>query len=203
MKNTIITSTDAWRLFRYLGKRIYRRTEMDGIARAVELGILGRDKISVRGTQLVRFSPGPLAVGRSQAELQRLIAQANLRTVQDHRSRRDVSSSFFAREHDDANVELKTVAWDEVTCELLALVRGAASSVRTVDVAVAALLAQALLRSSTSLAELLRVLAKIRPINLVVDGTAIDPEPDEEFLRREVEAAIPSALEQVYPYMRD
>lgn len=40
---------------------------------------------------------------------------------------------------------------------------------------------------------------KIRPLRLIVDGSAVEPDADEAFLREEVEHAIPYTLEAVYP----
>ena len=41
---------------------------------------------------------------------------------------------------------------------------------------------------------------KVRPLNLVVDGSAVQDDADEAFLREQIVAAIPHALEPIYPY---
>ncbi|WP_181182129.1 MULTISPECIES: ATP-binding protein [unclassified Mesorhizobium] len=160
------------RLAKHFLRRLRHRLEADAIDHAVERGILVERLGTVEGRRLRGFAPGPLAIGKSEAEIAILLGRHHRAGSSTARS--DDDWADFGVTADDKGAEGFTSGSDQVpvtpenALDLLRLIRQSAEPPRPEAIASLLLVAQAITMSETSLDEVMRMLRTPRPIVRIV-----------------------------------
>jgi hypothetical protein len=167
------------RLAKHFLRRLRHRLEADAIDHAVERGILVERLGTVSGRKMRAFAPGPLASGKSAAEIAILLrhqGHAGFIAGRSDDEWTDFGDMVVAEGADtavDGDREGFASASDPVSAasgdtlaiaELMRLVRQSAETPRPEAVATLLLVAQSLRMSATSLDEILDILREPRPI---------------------------------------
>jgi hypothetical protein len=171
------------RLATHFLRRLRHRLEADAIDHAVERGILVERLGAVSGRKMRTFAPGPLASGKSAAEIAILlrhqghagfgtshsdddwtdfgdvVAEADTAVDEDREGFTSVSDPVSATSGDTLAIT-----------ELMRLVRQSAEPPRPEAVATLLLVAQSITMSATSLDEILHILREPRPIITITGG---------------------------------
>lgn len=159
------------RLAKHLLWRLRHQAEADAIARATGAELLTKRRVAVAGRWLSAFVPGPLAKGRSQAEivrmLERLGRSGSISRDDDAPEGEDIAGASDAPEpssnHGDSKVE---------AASLLRAVRQSAEPLRAADVATMLLAARSITMSVMPFAEILEALRLPAPIMTVTGRVA-------------------------------
>jgi hypothetical protein len=168
------------RLAKHFLRRLRHRLEADAIDHAVERGILVERLGTVSGRKMRAFAPGPLASGKSGAEIAILLrhqGHAGFGTSRSDDEWTDFGDMVVAADAADTSADgdregfvsvpdpASVASGDTLAItELMRLVRQSAETPRPEAVATLLLVAQSLRMSATSLDEILRILREPRPI---------------------------------------
>jgi hypothetical protein len=167
------------RLARHFLRRLRHKLEAEAIDHAVELGILAERLGTVTGRRLRVLGPGPLAIGKTEAEIAILLRCH--RHAGSSTSRTDDEWADFVVEDDNKDSAGFAHGSDESSkppepslgiTDLLRLVRRSADRPRPEAIATLLLVAQSITMSGTSLEEIQRILRTPRPIVTVVGRVA-------------------------------
>jgi hypothetical protein len=153
------------RLARHFLRRLRHNLEAEAIDHAVELGILVERLGTVAGRRLRTFAPGPLAIGKTGAEIAILLRCH--RYAGSSTSRTDDEWADFVVEEDNKDIAGFASGSDESSktkevslgiTDLLRLVRQSADRPSPEAVATLLLVAQSITLSATTLEEALGIL---------------------------------------------
>jgi hypothetical protein len=172
------------RLAQHLLRRLRHQAEADAIERAAGAELLTEHRVPVAGRWVRTFEPGPLAAGRSQTEIGRMLERlARAGSISRDDSPDDqVSLPLDAQDASadqvdgSAGLEIGT-AWHGNSkqldaASLMKIVRRSADPLRAVDVATMLLLARSITMSATPLTEILKALRLPAPIITITGRVA-------------------------------
>jgi Cdc6-like AAA superfamily ATPase len=151
-------------------RRLRHQAEADAIARATGAELLTERRVPVAGQWVSAFVPGPLAAGRSQAEIVRMLDRlgraGSISRDDDAPQGEDIAASDApepSEDHGDSKLD---------AASLLRAVRQSAEPLRAADVAAMLLLARSITMSATPLGEILKALRFPAPIMTVTGRVA-------------------------------
>lgn len=164
------------RLANHLLWRLRHQAEADAIDRAAGAELLTERRVPVAGRWVSVFAPGPLAAGRSEAEITRMFERLGRAgsIPRDGAPDDDDSLALDAQEvsadqlDGNARLEIGTAPHGDSkqldAAGLIKIVRGSAEPLRAADVATMLLIARSITMSATPLTEVLEALRLPAPI---------------------------------------
>jgi len=167
------------RLARHFLRRLLHKLEAEAIDHAVELGILAERLGTVAGRRLRVLAPGPLTIGKTEAEIAILLRCHRHAGSSTSRTDDEWADFVIADDNKDSagfahgsNESSKPPEPSLGIADLLRLVRRNADRPRPETVATLLLVAQSIAMSGTSLEEALGMLRAPRPIVTIVGRVA-------------------------------
>ena len=167
------------RLARHFLRRLRHNLDAEAIDNAVELGILVERLGTVAGRRLRTFAPGPLAIGKTEAEIAILLRCHRYTGSSTSRTDDEWADFVIADDNKDnagfasgSDESSKTPEISLGITDLLRLVRQSADRPSPEAVATLLLVAQSITMSATSVEEVLGILRAPRPIVTIVSRVA-------------------------------
>lgn len=159
------------RLAQHLLRRLHHHAETDAIARTTGAELLTKRRVPVAGHWVSVFAAGPLAAGRSETEIVRILDRlrraGSISRDDDVSAEDDLAVAFDASgqaaDHGDTKLD---------AASLLRAVRQSAEPLRAADVATMLLVARSIAMSATPLGEILEALRLPAPIITITGRVA-------------------------------
>jgi len=159
------------RLAGHLLRRLRHRAEADAIERATGAELLTQRRVPVAGRSVSVFAPGPLAAGRSETEIVRMLDRlGRAGSISRDDSAPEGEDSAAASDAPEPSADHGDGKLDAVS--LLCAVRRSAEPLRAADVATMLLVARSITMSVVPLAEILEVIRLPAPIMTITGRVA-------------------------------